>query len=775
MKKLSEQRKSLENLLLEEWQYVVVSVFKMEGLPVMDGKAQFVSDAKTDAYCQLSFAGGKVLKSKVVTVKGETSVQINPEFNIEMWYPVSIPTMTQQIKFSVWDDDTTSDELIANIYEKFSALQKNSTKLRWYNMYGAWENKNAKAIETAIKATKEAYKIAKRATGLDINWHEYYNNVPEKASTFKGRALLKFRIEHTRPARFEKKPENLPFRLMMPKENKVSKNKEPKRSMYILRAMFIAGTELPMLGITSHYLKVQISIGPHTIISKADWNQLPDIFIHLIQEPESGGKGKPICFKRLKPVKDHKTGELMGFDQPAQWYSLQEDKAIDALNADVFPGSLLLKLGFGLESDKRDYDSEWSECLSNATKNFAYQVRVHVYQCRHLPAADTNGLCDPSITVNFMGKTHSTKTEYKTLNPCYYETFIFDGLTIPAADKFLYAPQVTFQLYDHDFGTTKEYLGMCSYHLKNAQISDSIDDPLRDPTWVPFFKEVEGDGEGEILVSVQLIPGASPGMGKKSIIPLTKKAFVEFIVIGARDIAPFNFQSMHYPFMDIQLDTIEPDKKGEIQIVKRKFKASTKPSKLPDPSNPNFLEKIMMPVDLPLNSLFTTPLKINVRDTRLGGYLKPVVGVCQIDLTNKIPWCEETYKPPRCDIFVRPALKELENAKIMLESSEPGDAFDIELANMASERDLTLQQDTYIITPEPIKMDRFLSGRLAEDDTGAGVFGALAHLAVFVTVLERREVVEKFGKTRKKNLAIDPFTDPDWTENDDDQPPAWLT
>ena len=45
----------------------------------------------------------------------------------------------------------------------------------------------------------------------------------------------------------------------------------------------------------------------------------------------------------------------------------------------------------------------------------------------------------------------------------------------------------------------------------------------------------------------------------------------------------------------------------------------------------------------------------------VGGYLKPVVGVCQIDLTNKIPWCEETYKPPRCDIFVRPAVKELEN------------------------------------------------------------------------------------------------------------------
>lgn len=58
-----------------------------------------VKKAGTDAFCKLSFAGGKSLKSKTVTVHGTTSTQINPEFNIEMWYPVSIPTMTQLIKF----------------------------------------------------------------------------------------------------------------------------------------------------------------------------------------------------------------------------------------------------------------------------------------------------------------------------------------------------------------------------------------------------------------------------------------------------------------------------------------------------------------------------------------------------------------------------------------------------------------------------------------------------------------------------------------------------
>ena len=37
-------------------------------------------------------------------------------------------------------------------------------------------------------------------------------------------------------------------------------------------------------------------------------------------------------------------------------------------------GSVLIKLGFGLESDKKNYDAEWSECLAKVTKNSAFQV-----------------------------------------------------------------------------------------------------------------------------------------------------------------------------------------------------------------------------------------------------------------------------------------------------------------------------------------------------------------------------------------------------------------
>ena len=53
-----------------------------------------------------------------------------------------------------------------------------------------------------------------------------------------------------------------------------------------------------------------------------------------------------------------------------------------------------------------------------------------------------------------------------------------------------------------------------------------------------------------------------------------------------------------------------------------------------------------------------------MRDTRLGGFQKPIVGVSSIDLSTKIPWCLDTYKPPATDMFyAEPAAVVEEEAK----------------------------------------------------------------------------------------------------------------
>ena len=70
----------------------------------------------------MSFAGGKPIKTKVVTTVGNSRSQITPPFDCELWYPVSLPTMTQAVKFSIWDWDAQGNELIGNdiIYRLYS-------------------------------------------------------------------------------------------------------------------------------------------------------------------------------------------------------------------------------------------------------------------------------------------------------------------------------------------------------------------------------------------------------------------------------------------------------------------------------------------------------------------------------------------------------------------------------------------------------------------------------------------------------------------------------
>jgi hypothetical protein len=108
------------------------------------------------------------------------------------------------------------------------------------------------------------------------------------------------------------------------------------------------------LSSVSFRFSVQICVGIHEICTKpvkfehgtcrwGEWlkadrislpedpDQLPDIFIYLLREDN-----KPVCFYRLKPFRDVKTKELMGFDRPAEWVLLQEDKSIDALEKGLF-------------------------------------------------------------------------------------------------------------------------------------------------------------------------------------------------------------------------------------------------------------------------------------------------------------------------------------------------------------------------------------------------------------------------------------------------------
>lgn len=573
---------------------------------------------------------------------------------------------------------------------------------------------------------------------------------------------MKFRIESKRPEKYDK-PEVQPFKRRI---KPLKRSQEPLTQEYMLQALVVCGIELPSFGtISNQSLRVRMSIGMHEISTRAAkyesgqcrWNeficteklalpldpkQIPDIFVYLVREDM-----KPVCFTRMPAVVDTKTGQLMGFDNTAQWYLLKEDKSIDALNTDVFPGNVLLKIGFGTAEDAMRHQAEWKQLLETAKKATPYQVRVHIYQGDDLPAADANGLCDPYVVCKISGKKDKTRTIKKNRYPGYYETLCFDDIMLPEYNNFEYATQVTFRLYDYDFDGD-DYLGTCSFNMQDAVISANPDEPLPIPSkWINFFYEEPGDTQGSLLVMVQLIPTLGRSIPKpirEGITPATRKAYIELILIGIRDMAPYNFQSMCAPFLEVELNSFGSS-----------YLSTTASSKRPEPENPNFLEKIVMPVMLPEHSIFSTPLQIRARDTRLGGWLKPVVGVCQIDLTTKIPWCEDTYIAPATDLFYQP-------------ETDRGDAGGLggmidpvadKVAQEEAKRLAEMQEDDFIAMPEPMSADKYIKDKMAAEDTGAGVFGALNH-------------IDATGNAVKKSAA-DAFADPDWSQDDGDQPPAW--
>lgn len=62
----------------------------------------------------------------------------------------------------------------------------------------------------------------------------------------------------------------------------------------------------------------------------------------------------------------------------------------------------------------------------------------------------------------------------------------------------------------------------------------------------------------------------------------------------------------------------------------------TPPSRRPHPLNPNFLQRVLVPVNLPLAPLYLPSVSLIVRDVRMGGLVKSVVGIGSVSLEGKV-------------------------------------------------------------------------------------------------------------------------------------------
>ncbi|RHY24406.1 hypothetical protein DYB25_000601 [Aphanomyces astaci] len=685
----------------QEVSFLVMTVHVGEDLPAMDSVTVLGQKLKQgiDAYVEASLAGNASIRTRVKSKKGER-YQLCPAFNDELWVVLREPSLANKVTIAVKDwDRIGSDEVVAHSYQSLRLIRKMCTASStgaygpmWLNLYGAPLTFTSSVIPGENTAKGEM------------------NLFPDLASYYRGRILVTFDI---RPN--ERHLDEVNQRI---KATPLPRTLFPPTAAYKLRAFVGTGTDIPQMsslsgaGTRNSKMQILITIGLYELaferkdnvkglvvwnqllesdllILPADATQIPDIFVYLCKGKADGRK--QVSYRRYKATE--LLEQAMGNDP--SWVSLKEDPSVDALGDDVFPGNILMNLGFGTDDTASRTLAKWKSVanVDRLSQRHKYQVRVNVFQGRNLPSMDDNGLADPYITVRFNGEQQKLAVKKKTVNPLWYETVTFD-VDLPPEDLLHYSPQVILRVMDWDAGigsSAHDYIGSSFLPILASDvrtINDARPDP--EPKWHPLVQQEEGDTDGQILASIVVIKLDRPDAvlpPPPSIVPKTRVAYLEIIVLGLRDLKPYQFLPIQLPYIEFNL--------GSSDHANQEMK--TEKSKRPSGANPNYLQRIVREVELPEDSLFAPMLNILVKDTRLGGWYTPLIGNASINMSTKIPW-GKGYIPPQS----------------------------LDLDNIEEK---TADEDDGEVSEEASLLPRT---SLKAKDIGAGVFGALELMNVQV-------------------------------------------
>ena len=620
-------------------QFVVITAHEARELPATDSsKLGGLLKGGIDAYLQAEFAGNKPQRTRWVTSKGRTG-SLRVEWNQEFWLPVMVPTMTDRISISLWDYDRFKpDDRVGTVALSRKKLAKRAMQPTWLPIYGA--------PETVDFGKSRAF----------------MNKYPDAASTYRGQLLLSARIEDddaiVAAEREEAKVKDV---------KNLRLSEMPNMRTLTLRAAILMGTELPKFeknvaiqtGLQNGNVGVEVRVGNTSIFSErrkpkyglVSWaheaeatvqlplgdEHLPDTFVYLYRDDPKRESGPTrVCYARLN------TADLLakGFSAPAYWQSLQEDPAINALLDTETAGSVLIRLGLGTPAASSAVAADWRADVVAVTDLKPYELRVHAYMGRALPAADASGALDPYLKVSLAGDARKTDKILANTNPAWFQTVSVDAM-LPDLQ---YAPQVLLQLFDWDKLGTDDLVSELRFSLSDDRClrcsGDSLPRELPDPQWFPLFPRGVGvDGAsgscttpaGHVLLTFQLIQKSEAAQVVPflpvSIRPRYQDWWLEVVALGCRKLASYKFMPAQHPY--VELDTGD---RSLTSNVKR-----TANSKKPSGTNPNFCERIVMPVQIPVNPLFAPALSMRLFDSRLGGFTKPLLGTACIPLDSKVP------------------------------------------------------------------------------------------------------------------------------------------
>lgn len=370
------------------------------------------------------------------------------------------------------------------------------------------------------------------------------------------------------------------------------------------------------------YLEHQFTALRKHLLAQLHNAQVPDIFLYL-----QDSTGHAISYARFSAEKIL----LERFKGEPKWITLAEDKANNRLDDEDFPGSLLVRMGIGSAELAAETNADWNEEALNTFKiKENYAVRVHVYQGKDLPAADSDGMCDPYAYIRLMGeKPLKITRRNKTNNPLWYETVTFPFVRLPPAR---FAPQAILDVYDYDRFDPDDYLGSSRVSLV---LEGTASYTNTKPEWQALYQVAPGDcADAAMLISLELIPlpagnkTQTPLPPIPDIRPVTRQAVtLQIAVLGLRNLAAYRGIPIQNSLVEFHL--------GDASRQRNVHK--TKRSKRPTGTDPNFGELIELRFKLPEDLIFLPRLQIAVQDARVGGLQKEVVATSAVDLMRFVP------------------------------------------------------------------------------------------------------------------------------------------
>jgi len=172
-------------------------------------------------------------------------------------------------------------------------------------------------------------------------------------------------------------------------------------------------------------------------------------------------KDDPVCYF----ISD--IDNFLDVDPEMKWYSFLPDKCVNKVKEPFQVGQFSFRMSLHDVTKNGPIDfsqyKAWKK-KSGAKRLTPIRVRAYIYQCRDLPAADSNGTSDPYILVWDTTATDKVRKKTKVVedncNPLFYQTIEMDYEVENEDDLESYPPFI-FDVFDHDddlFDKTPDYL-----------------------------------------------------------------------------------------------------------------------------------------------------------------------------------------------------------------------------------------------------------------------------------------------------------------------------